>query len=204
MINTFKFTNHLEIVTRLSKKFKKKEFNPDTVHDWCAEAENDILREHEYFTKFIKIKLEIKNKINVKLPCNIHSVIDVYFEHGSRPAFHQNGALIYLKQPSNEEYLYIDYKGTPVDPITGDVLILRGHELFCEWSCIKNSHLEDYLNGDIDGQRWSVIDEEYERACNIATQDLRYYSRADFELMNIVNGNMLPMIGRVPQYKEGV
>lgn len=204
MNNSHKFTSHHEIVSRLSKKFKSKEFDTDTVHDWCAEAENDILRMHEYFTKFVDIKLKVEHKISVILPCNVHSIIDIKSPSGQHLSFYDDGALITLKRPVDYAYVTVDYKGTPVDHKTGDVLILRGHELFCEWTCVKNSHLEDFLNGKMAGMIWQTIDEEYEKALNIAVSDLRYFSRADFSNMNKVNGDMLPVIGRVPQYKEGL
>lgn len=198
------YTNHHEIVKRLSRKFPNRDFDPNTVHDWCAEAENDILRDHDYFQKFVKIPLEIKNKTDIELPCNLHSIIDVYFEKGSRPVYFHSGNNLSLQKPTQNKFIYVDYKGTPVDPKNGDVLIMRGHELFCEMTCIKNSSWEDYLNGNIDGQRWSVIDEELYRSENVAVQDMRRLSRKDFEEMEIIFGNMLPMIGRIPMYKEGV
>jgi hypothetical protein len=201
-MGNYYYTSHKEIVKRLSKKFKTIDFDTETIHDWCAEAENDILRDSDYFQKFVEIPLEIKSKRLVTLPCNIHSIIDVYFKGGTRPRFFHNGNNITLSTETDIDTLYIDYKGTPVDPNSGDVLIMRGHELFCEWTCIKNISLEKYLNGEIDGQRWSVIDEELYRAENIAVQDMRRMTRKDFEDMEIINGNMLPMIGQVPMFKN--
>lgn len=198
------YTNHHEIVNRLSKKFKTKDFNPVDVHDWCAEAENDILRDHDYFAKFIAIPLEIKGKRHISIPCNMHSIIDVYFKDQTRPVFFNSGNNIQLAKETDKKFAYIDYKGTPVDPDSGDVLILRGHELFCEWYCIKNLTLEDYLNGKIDGQRWDAIDEELYRGENIAVQDIRRMTRVDFENIEIVRGDALRQIGNVPMYKEGV
>jgi len=196
------YTNHKEIVNRLSKKFKTINFNPDTVHDWCAEAENDILRDYDYFQKFVSIPLKIINKRLIELPCNVHSIIDVYYKGGNRPRYFNSGNNITLASDSKEKVLYVDYKGTPVDPNSGDVLIMRGHELFCEWTCVKNALLEKYLNGEVDGQRWAAIDEELYRAENVAVQDMRRFTRGSLEELEIINGNMLPMIGRVPMMKE--
>lgn len=203
-MNNYKYTSHKEILSRLAKKFKTREFDPDTIHDWCAEAENDILRDHDYFMKFIAIKLEVKNKRQATIPCNIHSLIDVYFENGFRPLFQQSGVNLILNNPTDQLYLYVDYKGTPVDHNTGDVLIMRGHEAFCEAYCIRNSFYEDYLNGKIDGQRWSVIDDEYERTCAMANQDMRNMTRVEHLIIQEIHGSMLPVIGRIPQYKGGV
>lgn len=199
----FNYTNHHEIVNRLSRKFKTKDFNPDDVHDWCAETENDILRENDYFVKFLKIPLTIVSSKYITMPCNIHSIIDIYFENGIRPKYAHIGNKIQLFKDVTDEFLYIDYKGTPVDATTGDVLILRGHELACEMSCVKNSFFEDYLNGKIDGQRWGVISEEYEMALNVATMDMRRMTKGDFQTMENILGNKIPIIGRVPLYQKG-
>jgi len=199
----FYYTSHHEIVQRLERAFKTKQFDPDDVHDWCAELENDILRESDYFVKFIKIPLTIVSERYITMPCNVHSIIDVYFENGTRPIFLRIGNRIQLIEATDNEFLYVDFKGTPVDEKTGDVLILRGHELACEWHCIKNAFREDYLNGKIDGQRWSVIDEEYERGINIATMDMRRMTKGDFNTMEEILGNKIPIIGRVPLYSEG-
>jgi hypothetical protein len=203
MSQGFYYTNHHEIVNRLSKKFKNKDFNPDDVHDWCAELENDILREHDYFVKFLEIPLTIISGKYITIPCNVHSIIDIYFENKVRPRYTHIGNQIYLFVEVTDEFLYIDYKGTPVDLDTGDVMILRGHELACEWTCIKNIFTEDYLNGKIDGQRWSVISEEYEMSLNVATMDMRRMTKGDFQTMENILGNKIPIIGRVPLYKKG-
>lgn len=203
MSNGFYYTNHHEIVNRLSKKFKTKDFNADDVHDWCAELENDVLREHDYFVKFLEIPLTVIASRIVTIPCNVHSIIDVYHEGGSRPKYVHIGNQIHLNQETTNEFIYIDYKGTPIDEDTGDVLILRGHELACEAICVRNSYYEDYLNGKIDANRWVVIDEELERGVNIATMDMRRMTKDNFQTMENILGNKIPVIGRVPLYKKG-
>jgi hypothetical protein len=203
MTNNSYYTNHFEILNRVSKKFKNEEFNSDEIHDWCAELENDILREHDYFIKFIKTPLKIIAKRYITLPCNIHSLIDVYTENSYRPKFMHIGSRIELFTESDDKFLYIDYKGTPINEDTGDVLILRGHELACEWHCIKNHFIEAYLNGKLDGQRWQVINDEYENSVAVATMDMRRMTKRDFNVMEALLGNKLAFIGRVPLYQKG-
>lgn len=92
-----------------------------------------------------------------------------------------------------------------IDCESGQPLILRTHIKACEAYCVKQGYYEKYLNNEINGQQWSVIDNAVTEGCNIAlSQGIRFKDRQDLVNANVIRGNMISKIGRVSLFKDGI
>jgi len=206
VINT-KFVTTDIILANLARNFKKINWDANDVLEWCMQLETDMLADVDSMSLFIDIKLPVNNT-QARIPCNKHRILDVYTDSGnpsSKIPYYDNGAYLNFDSNFTNKYVYITYYGTMIDIESGQPLILRTHIKACEAYCVQQVYYPKYLDNEINGQQWSVIDQRVTEGCNIAiSQGIRFKDRQDLMNMNTIRGNMISKIGLVTLYKDGI
>lgn len=202
-----KFVSTDIVLANLGRNFKKINWDPMDVLEWCMQMETEMLADVDSMMEFIDIKLKVTNK-QAPLPCNVHRILDVYKTPGnpkSKVSYFNKGAYLNFNSDFDSDYIYINYYGTTIDIESGSPLILRTHIKACEAYCVQQAYLERYLNNEINGQQWSVIDQRVTEGCNIAlSQGIRFKDRQDLTNLNVIKGNMITKIGLTTLYNQGL
>ena len=202
-----KFVSTNIILAKLSRNHKRVNWDNQDVLEWCMQMETEMLADVDSMCEYIDIKLKVTNK-QAPVPCNMHRILDVYTDPNdpkSKVSYFNNGAYLNFDSDYSLDYIYISYYGTTLDLQTGEPLILRTHIKACEAYCVQQAYYEKYLNNEINGQQWSVIDQRVTEGCNIAiSQGVRFKDRKDLMNMNVIRGNMISKIGLVTLYKNGI
>lgn len=202
-----KFVSLDIILANLSRTFKRVNWDINDIREWCMQLETEMIADVDSMWTFVDIKLKVTNK-QAPLPCNVHRILDVYTNPNdptSKVSYFNSGAYLNFNSDFTGDYIYITYYGTTIDVESGEPLILRTHIKACEAYCVQQKYLEKYLNNEINGQQWSVIDQRVTEGCNIAiTQGVRFKDRQDLVNLNVIKGNMVTRIGVTNLYKDGI
>jgi len=194
-----KYTDHLNILARLTRYIKQKEFHPDDVMEWCQEVETDYLGDVDNMFLFLQVPLVVTNYA-AKLPCNVHRVIDIYTDpndNGSIVFANNDGAKLFLGNWYNKDYVYINYYGTPIND-QGVPMIIRGHEQACEAYCILKVYYEDILNDKVSTRSAVEMKEEFRNKLNMARRMVfRHMTREDVNKGVIIRHSMITHIGNL-------
>ena len=202
-----KFVSTDIVLANLGKTHKKINWNAYDVLEWCMQIETEMIADVDSMAEYIDVKLKVTNK-QAPVPCNVHRILDVYTnpsQPSSKVSYYNTGAYLNFNSDFNADYVYISYYGTTIDLESGVPLILRTHIKACEAYCVQQAYYEKYLNNEINGQQWSVIDNRVSEGCNIAiTQGVRFKDRQSLTNLNVIKGNMLTKIGLTTLYKNGI
>lgn len=202
-----KFVSVDIILANLGRAHKRINWDANDVLEWCMQIETEMIADVDSMCEYIDVKLRVRNK-QAALPCNVHRILDVYTDTSrasSKIPYYNTGAYLNFNSDFNSEYVYISYYGTTIDLQSGAPLILRTHIKACEAYCVQQAYYEKYLNNEINGQQWSVIDQRVSEGCNIAlSQGIRFKDRQDLTNLNVIKGNMITKIGVTTLYKDGI
>lgn len=185
-----KYTTAEEIMSMVNSVHKNKPTNITDFINWCSECEVNVIKEWHYKMLVLNEKIKVYPKGKVKIPCNVYRVIklkdspkDTYNLLQTKET---NGSYIFIPDDTGDlidgdYYVYMDYEGLPVDAESGLPLILKGHELACQAYCVKQLFYEDYLNNNIDENRWRAIQLDLDRHVAGSSTGMRHVSHADKE-----------------------
>ena len=202
----YRYTNHLEILHRLSSIHKQKQFNEHDVLNWCQEVEMDILGEVDLMYQYVEFELSVING-RAKVPCNCYRIIDVYTAKDSpvsRIPFNRLKGYISVDSTKNYSTLYMDYYGTPIDVETGIPYIAVGHELACVAYCEYMAYYEDMLLGKLDGDARNRIEmkKNSEILAAKGSWNMRHKTRDDMNKMHKIAYNLIPKPAALNLLKE--
>lgn len=203
MIYNSKYFDHLYILNRLSRVYKQKQFNDDDVMVWCQEVEREIIADVEHMPKYEEIDIEVTNGI-LTLPCNLYRLLDVYDSSEGRILYQSNGTNLYgLKDTSGNEIsdgttIYINYRGSAIDLVTGIPLCLRGHEFVCETFVKIRAFEEDSGLQKFPYNTWQMWNTQLGGQVTAAKQNYINMDRSKINDITIIKGNMIPRIGNLP------
>ena len=209
-----KFVSTDIVLANLGRAHKKFNWDANDVLEWCMQIETEMIADLDSMVYFEHIPLQVKNN-QARLPCNVHRIIHVRGHHGHEGnyaeynnnhvdlSYNNNGAYISFDHnrerhhEENNKYVFITYYGTKIDLETGEPLILRTHIKACEAYCVQQVYYEKFLNNEINGQQWRVIDERVTEGCNIAiSQGIRFKDDKDLNRLDMIRGNMIPKLGK--------
>ena len=163
-MDNYKYVRIDNIYQRLGQRIKGKELPFEDIVEWCAECELIEIGQFTDWNRFQDVELTVADR-QVELPANCWYVKRVKSGTGYYNKFidfYVNGN--YINFSEDLTTVYIDYYAFPTDTVTGYLLIPRGHENACFWYCMKALHLQEYLDGRIDQNRWNMIENEYQMA----------------------------------------
>ena len=164
-MDSYKYVRVDNIYQRLTQRIKGKDISFPDIVEWCAECELVEIGQMTDWFRFEGVEVTDITDKQFELPENCWYVknVKIITTFSSKFVdFYVNGN--YLNLEEDYSTVYMDYFAFPTDTATGYLLIPRGHENACYWYCVKNLFLEDYLNNQIDQNRWNVIQGEYELA----------------------------------------
>lgn len=199
MIDNQKFTTHHNILSRISMKYKSKEFNPDDVMEWCQMVETEYICDIDTMIKFLNVKLPVVGG-KAMLPCNVYRVVNVFTDPNVRHSTIQNynnGAYLFFNSNFKGDFVYINYIGTNIDE-TGIPLIVKGHEQACETFVKMSAFEEDAVTGKFPAQIWSMWNQQFSGQCEAAKSDFRHYQDIKLEKMDMIKMNFIPRVGNKP------
>jgi len=132
------------------------------------------------------------------LPCNIYRILSVYKDRCAIPTYEWDGAYLRFNfdDPNtfNKEYtIELDYLGIMVDD-DGLPMILEGHQEACYWYILTKLYFEDYMNGLIDQNRYTLLQDRLGQYVAKAKSSMRHYSRDDMNDIQAILHNMVPKI----------
>jgi len=205
MYNSVYFISPETIWADLTRNFLTKEIDRYNVIEWCAQVETRYIKDVDLMTDVMEIPLTVINS-QALLPCNIFRIIDAYdgFESSIDYSLSSTGAYLTSLKYTNsgadydEDTVYINYKGTPIDPDTGFPLIAKGHENACEVFCKMRLFEEDALYGKINYNMYVRWDQQFSGMITNALADPYRHKVANYlKQLDTIRGNMLPQIGRL-------
>ena len=185
-----KYTTAEEIMAMVNSVHKNKPTNITDFINWCSECEVNLIKEYSYKMSIVNEKIKVNPKGRVKIPCNLYRIVKLKDSSEDNynliPTKENNGSYIFIPDETgelidDEYYVYIDYDGLRMDANTGLPLILKGHELACQAYCVKQIYYEDYLNSNIDENRWRAILLDLDKAVMGSSTGMRHVSHSDKE-----------------------
>jgi hypothetical protein len=207
-INNQRFVSADVIAYELGQVYKSKSWDIGNVRTWCAEVETQRIKDVGTMTQYLKIDLTVNNGM-VLLPCNVFRVYDLYEGSNKMLEYNTNGAYLYdirfngVKQnyPDGSK-LYINYVGTNIDVNTGEILIVKGHEIACKTLCKINMFEEDAAFGKFDKNLIEVWKQELSGQVLAAKYNVQHKSRKQIDNLNKIRGNMLVSIAGLSLHHE--
>lgn len=198
------YTDHNEIIARLSLRIKKKDFSEVEIMTWCQEVETHHIKDTNTMWRFLEVALETHDYSNdykmVELPCNIYRLLDVYgdpnnpISHLESKFLNKDNKINLLVENKGQKYIYINYIGTPIDE-NGTPLIAKAHIEACITYCLMMLYYEDYL------ERQNPVATELERKFSgqmaHAKNSVRHLTKEHFNRLNVINGDMIESIGNM-------
>ena len=129
------------------------------------------------------------------LPCNLERILDIYDPNESIVVGAQNmGSYLSLPDDYTDDTVFINYVGTPLSN-QGIPLIVKGHENACELFCKIRTFEEDMVDGRFDKNLWMSWDQQFSGMCQNALQNWKHKTRDDINKLQVIRGNMIPVIG---------
>ena len=207
MVNSVYYVSPEVIQNRCSRRYKNiKDFHIDDIVEWCGEAETEWINDVELMFRFYNVPITVTNG-SFLLPCNIHKIIDCFTKGGRTIDFQLNSSGAYgtsLRYHDSstgtfkEETIYLNYIGTPLDPITGYPLIAKGHELVCETFCLMRAFEEDVATGKFNANFWSRWEARIGgQIVNALSNPFRHKTQQYLKDLETIRFNGLPKIGKV-------
>lgn len=200
MDNTKYFTAEL-IYNRVSTKYKDKvkQFNLRNFIEWCATVELEYMGSFEQFKNCNGYEIEVKNN-RAKLPCNIYRLVDVMDGDERIYNYRNNGVYLFFdnKNYGDGKKITINYSGIPIDEKTKMPLLLRGHEIACEYFCIHSMYEADYMEGKVADRFMERIAKRFDDAVDAARSSHRHVPADEAHKMIAAMANIIPNPNRIP------
>lgn len=197
-MKNYLYTTVENIHARVSSINKRKAFDILDCVEWCAELELDLLGDVDRMADFFMVECVVTDN-QALLPCNMYRLKDVlYSDNTRRTDYYSTGQYLnflpgtsFDTNDDDESVVYINYKGLPVDSKTNYPLISRNHILAAQAYCMYKLYYEDYLNGDIDENRWRTLEEHKIIQCEAARNGFRDKTNDDMQRYQQVVSNMI-------------
>jgi len=203
-VDNSKYTDHRAIMASLGSVIKNRSIQEADVIEWCQECERNYIKDPMTFWKYMGIALDVENLNNTtsppraRVPCNVIRILDVYASENDETGLRilNVGNYIHLPKGYTNTTVYLNFLGTPIDLETGTPLILKGHEEACKAFILKQIYYEDFLNGKIDANRFSFINEDFiNKHRSARNSSILHKTRSEMEDVTIITMNMIRMIG---------
>lgn len=196
-INSGKYVSVKNIAARIARNVKNKNFDIYDVAEWSGECEIDEIGQYEGFAKYRNVEICVKHN-KAYLPCNIYRILSVYRNGCIIPNYEWDGAYLRFNfdDPNtfnNEFTIELDYLGIMVDD-EGLPMILEGHQEACYWYILTKLYFEDFMNGLIDQNRYTLLQDRLGQYVAKAKSSMRHYSRDDMNDIQAILHNMVPKI----------
>lgn len=175
-----KYTTYKDIYNRLKSRLKGKPIDEMDIALWCSECEIEHIGDVDKFQHITEYELSVSN-YKALLPCDVYRILNVYTDSKYEVPNKHDGAYLLFDPSMKETTLYLDYYGIASDPDTGFPLIKKGHEAACEAYCLTSIYYEDFINGNIDGQRWGFMVQDRDNKIGGARGSIRHKSKLDVE-----------------------
>ena len=197
------------VAGRLNRQYSHKQFDTHLLEEYCAQVEVEYVCDVDNMWEFRSVPLTVGFEKMVLLPCNVYKIIELYNGNDERLIYNKtNTHLTNIYNESDgeeveeEDVLYLSYYGIPVDKDTGEILIPSGHEPMLETFCKVKVFEEDALLGKIDRNVWNMWNAQFSGQLANVRGSFRNVDRHKMERLNIIQGNMLQRIGRLPLRHE--
>lgn len=196
-IGSGKYVSVRNVMARIARNVKGKEFDIWDVAEWCGECETDEIGMYEGFAKYRSVPIVVNNNKG-QMPCNIYRLLSVHKSNCAIAKYNWDGAYLRFNfdDPStfNSEYtVHIDYLGVKVDQ-EGLPMILDGHQEACFWYCMTKLYFEDYMNKLIDENRYMFLQDRLGHYVTQAKGSFRYVTRDDMNEINRILHNLVPKV----------
>jgi hypothetical protein len=194
------YVTHNVILANLSRIFKSKKFQPDDIMEWCQIYMNQYAKDVEMMVHYVEVGLDVpltgSEANRVYTPCNIFRLLDVYDSGGNRIEYSFNGSYIFLPAGNTLSVIYLNYIGTPVDE-EGIPLIpkpyINGAEVFCKVKAFE----EDMMQGRISAGMYELWNQQLSGMTANAKNDFRFKDQHALDKLNIIKGNLIPVIANI-------
>jgi hypothetical protein len=202
MSDNYKFTHPGIVYMDIKRTLPNKSFDYDDIVEWCAKVEATFIGDIDKMFIYECVPLTINKMRLAKLPCNIFKLEDIFTDidnsDSTLPNVGSNGAYLYGFPISLKEgaIVYINYVGIPID-VNGDPLIVSGHEEACKQYCMTQILYEDYINQKVPMQIWMEMDRKFSGMITACKQDMRQFTREDFNKLIKIRASMISRIGRI-------
>ena len=212
-VNNQRFVSAEVIAYELGQVWKSKNWDIGNIRTWCAAVETryikDIMTMMDYEEIDLTVNLDSSGEPIVLLPCNVFSVLDVYKDEHSMLDYKTNGSYLFdfkhhgRKEKLREgEAIFINYKGTNIDPETGELLIVKGHEEACKTFCKIQMFKEDAGLGAFDRNMWLLWKQEFSGQFQASKYNYQHKNRLQINNLNKIRGNMIVKIGGLSLHHE--
>lgn len=212
-MNNQKFVSCDVIAYELGQLYKSKNWEIGNIRTWCAEVETRYIKDIETMTEFEEIDLTVDLDSNdnpqVLLPCNIFRILDIYENSEVNLEYKTNGAYAYdfkwndiAQTYEDGDVLYINYRGVNIDETTGEILIVKGHEIACKTWCKIQMFEEDAAFGKFDKNLIEVWKNDFSGQCIAARHNYQHKSRERINNLNIIRGNQIVQIAGLSLHHE--
>lgn len=186
--------SYMTIYDMLSRVHKKKQINQGDIAEWAAECETEWIADIDNMIGYSGIAVKMLGR-RALIPCNVYRIVKVYTDRNNRNSeinFTRTGR--YINFDKTYQQVYIDYFGIIVDE-DGYPVILPGHMQAIEAFCVHKLYYEDYLNNEMDHNRWAYITEDMKNKMADAKGSIRAFTFEDLNSLNYIRYSMVPKIG---------
>jgi hypothetical protein len=212
-MNNQKYVSVDVIAYELGQLYRSKNWEIGNIRTWCAEVETRYIKDIETMTSYKEIDLTVNfdanGKPQVLLPCNVFRNLDIYENSSINLEFDTNGSYAYnfkwngITQTYNVgDFLYINYEGVNIDEATGEILVVKGHEIACKTWCKIQMFEEDSALGKFDKNLVEVWKNDFSGQCIAARHNYQHKSRQRIDNLNIIRGNMVTNIAGLSLHHE--
>ena len=197
-VDNSKFTTTKYIFDALSRIYKSQSFSLADITEWCGEfvskvcdANSMVIYEEDEFT--------VQNGM-VKLPCNLHRVLDVYYNKDDSGSIMEhlgnNGSYLYGFPDivSEGDIVYIDYIAMPITT-DGNILIPVQYEIACRKYCMIQLKEDDVINGQFPADLHNMWKQEMSGMIIAAKQLNKHKTTSDFTNLLRIRGTMINKLG---------
>ena len=207
MVNSVYYVSPEIIQNKCARRYRRiKEFHIDDIVEWCGEVETNLISDVDLMLQINYVPLSVVDG-SVLLPCNIHKIVDCFTKGNRIVDFTLNSSGAYMTSLKyhdsfastfNEDTLYLNYIGTPVDPNSGYPLIAKGHELVCETFCLIRSFEEDVAMGKFNANLWARWEEQIGgQIVNALSNPFRQKTQQYLKDLETIRFNAIPRIGKI-------
>lgn len=196
-IGSGKYVSVRNVMARIARNVKGKEFDIYDVAEWCGECETDEIGMFEGFAKYRNVPILVKQN-KAQMPCNVYRLLSVHKNKCSIPKYDWDGAYLRFNfdDPAtfNNEYtIHVDYLGVKVDQ-EGLPMILDGHQEACFWYCMTKIYFEDYMNGIVPENRFMFLQDRLGHYVAKAKGSFRNVSYDDMNEISRILHNLVPKV----------
>jgi len=195
------YITHEPILEGLRVKYKNKKWNERFVFRWCQQIETLHIADPDSMWKYLEIPLAVTQG-KFYLPDNLYKLLDVYDKNSNskRVRYNRQGKLIKQLIDFEEDVIWINYIGTPMDLKSCMPLIDANHYIACETLCIINGFAEEamFSQSGLNQNEYQDLKLRFDNQIQAPKSDMRNWGSQDFADMVIIMGDEIPKIGFQP------